>query len=164
MNQPLLYLPDITALVVKAQIREIDLHKIALKQEGVIKVDAYPDALFKGQVSFIGALAMQRFKDQVGEKYFNLTIALKDEDLRLRPGMTARISILSERVENTLTVPIQAVFDERGRKYCYQFESRRFKKIFVSIGRQNDDKVEIVSGLEAGDRLSLVKLSPNEFI
>jgi len=164
MNQPLLYLPDITALVVKTQIREIDLHKIALKQEGAIKVDAYPDALFKGQVSFIGALAKQKFRDQLGEKYFNLTVALQDEDLRLRPGMTARISILAERVENALTVPIQSVFDERGRKYCYQFESRRFKKKYISIGRQNDDKVEIMSGLEAGDRLSLVQLPPDALI
>ncbi|MDM8541029.1 efflux RND transporter periplasmic adaptor subunit [Desulfococcaceae bacterium HSG9] len=164
VNQPLLYLPDITTLVVKTQVREIDLHKIALQQEGVIKIDAYPDASFKGQVSFIGALAMQRFKDRLGEKYFNLTIVLKDEDLRLRPGMTARVSILAEQVENALTIPIQSVFDERGKKYCYQFEGRRFKKKYISIGRQNDDKVEVLSGLQAGDRLSLVKLSPNELI
>lgn len=164
MNQPLLYLPDIAALVVKTQVREVDLHKIALEQEGLVKVDAYPDALFKGRVVFIGALAKQRFKEQLGVKYFSLSIALKDEDLRLRPGMTARVSILAEQVENALIVPIQSVFDERGKKYCYQYQNKRFKKQYISIGRQNEDKVEILSGLKAGDRVSLIKLSPDEII
>jgi len=164
MNQPLLYLPDISALVVKTQVREIDLHKIALKQAGVVKVDAYPDALFEGLVSFIGALAAQRFKDRWGTKYFDLTVAINGENLRLRPGMTARVSILAEQVQNVLCVPIQAVFDDRKKKYCYQFNGAGFTKKYVSIGRQNDDKVEITSGLQQGDRLSLVKLAPDELI
>jgi multidrug efflux pump subunit AcrA (membrane-fusion protein) len=78
--------------------------------------------------------------------------------------MTARVSILAEQVQNVLCVPIQAVFDDRKKKYCYQFNGAGFAKKYVSIGRQNDDKVEITSGLRPGDRLSLVKLAPDELI
>ncbi len=91
-----------------------------------------------------------------GEKYFQLTVSLKGENSKLRPGMTARISVLADQVKNSLTIPVQAVFDEGGRKYCYKANGSRFKKIQISVNRQNEDMAEIVSGIEKGDRISLV--------
>jgi HlyD family secretion protein len=99
-NQPLLYLPDISSMIVKARVREVDLHKIALGQNCSIKVDAYPDVSFEGEVTFIGVLASEQFEGGKGEKYFEMTISLQDEDARLRPGMTARVSILNDSITN----------------------------------------------------------------
>ncbi len=61
-NQPLLYLPDISAMIVKTQVREIDLHKLVKNQECKVQVDAYPDSVLEGQVAFIGALASENFR------------------------------------------------------------------------------------------------------
>jgi HlyD family secretion protein len=158
-NQPLLYLPDMSSMIVKTQIREIDLHKVELEQQCTIKVDAYPDALFEGQVNFIGVLASKRFEGGIGEKYFQLTISLHGDDPRLRPGMTARVSILTDSVKSALCVPSQAVFDEEGKKYCYLHTGRGFTKTEVSLGKQNEDLAEIVSGLKEGDKVSLVRPS-----
>ncbi|NNK84515.1 MAG: efflux RND transporter periplasmic adaptor subunit, partial [Desulfobacterales bacterium] len=156
-NQPLLYLPDISAMIVKTQVREIDLHKLVNGQKCKVQVDAYPASVLEGQVAFIGALAAENFKLGRGEKYFELTIALKDKDERLRPGMTARVSILSDSIDKQLTIPVQAVFQVAGNKFCYKFLDNRFKKVEITTGRQNEDLAVVLSGLNAGDQVSLIK-------
>jgi len=158
-NQPLLYLPDISSMIIKTQVREVDLHKIALGQKCMIRADAYPDTLFEGEVIFVGVLATGRFGRTAVEKYFQLTVSLKNEDPRVRPGMTARVSILTEQVRNALSVPVQAVFDEGGVKYCHRFLGKKFEKVRVSLGRRNEDMSEIISGLQEGDRISLIRPS-----
>jgi HlyD family secretion protein len=160
-NQPLLYLPDISSMLVKTQVREIDLHKIAVGQPCSVAVDAYPDPVFDGSVSFVGALAAENLKLGRGEKYFELTVRLSGGDDRLRPGMTARVSILSDRVEDQLTLPVQAVFEEGGLTHCYLYREKKYKKVGVTTGRQNEDRVVIRSGLKSGDRVSLIKPDGN---
>lgn len=156
-NQPLLYLPDISSMIVKTQVREVDLYKITTGQKVSVRVDAYPDALFEGEVTSIGVLADAAEGEKGGEKYFQFTVSIKGEDARLKPGMTARLSIQSSIIKNALTIPIHAVFNEGGRRYCYVSTEKGFEKIEVAIGKQNEDRVEILSGLKRGDRISLVK-------
>ncbi|KPJ78799.1 MAG: hypothetical protein AMJ54_01535 [Deltaproteobacteria bacterium SG8_13] len=156
-NQPLVYLPDISSMVVKTQVREIDLHKIVVGQNCRVQVDAYPESVFAGEISFVGALASEFQRLGRGEKYFELTIALKDQNDRLRPGMTARVTILSATVKEQLVIPVQAVFQEGGATYCYRHSGAGFEKVGVITGRQNEDLVVIRSGLNPGDRISLVK-------
>ena len=158
-NQPLLYLPDISSMIVKTRVREVDLHKIGIGQKCNVRVDAYPEVLFEGEVGFVGVMASGRFEDGAGEKYFQMTVSLAGEDARLRPGMTARVSILTEQVNNVLSIPVHAIFNERGEKYCYQWLGKDFKKVPIVIGRLNEDVVEIRSGLEEGDQVSLVEPS-----
>ena len=71
--------------------------------------------------------------------------------------MTARVFILADRAQKVLSVPVQAIFDEGGTKFCYRFKGKYFKKVKVSLGRQNEDMVEIISGLNKGHKISLIK-------
>jgi HlyD family secretion protein len=158
-NQPLLYLPDISAMIVHTQVREVDLHKISKGQNTTIQVDAYPDIRFAGTVTAIGVLATDNAEGGRGEKHFQVTIAMRGEDVRLRPGMTARVYIHTDAVKDVLTVPIHAVFNEGGRKICYLHKGGNLTKMDVTVGRQNEDVIEIVSGLNNGDRVSLIKPS-----
>ena len=158
-NQPLLYLPDISAMIVRTQVREVDLHKISKGQKTIIQVDAYPDVLFAGTVTAIGVLATDSLEGGRGEKYFQVTVAMSGEDVRLRPGMTARVYIHTDAVKNVLTVPTYAVFNEGGQKFCYVYQGGGLIKRDVKVGRQNEDVIEIVSGLSNGDRISLIKPS-----
>ena len=158
-NQPLLYLPDISAMIVKTQVRELDLYKIKIGQRASIRVDAFPDSTYNGEVTMIGALGSERTEGSRGEKYFQLSVAMKGSDNRLRPGMTARVFILAESVQKALCIPRHAAFDESGQKWCYVSQGKRFKKVNVVLGKQNEDVVEIRSGLKVGDRIALVKPS-----
>ncbi len=164
-NQPLLYLPDISTMIVKTQIREVALHKIAVDQICTVRVDAYPDTLFSGKVTSIGMLATERFERGIGERYFQLTITLTEEDRRLRPGMTARIAVDAGNAANILVVPVHAVFDDDSVTFCYLAEKDGiFRKKEIVTGRQNEDLVEIVSGLQEGDLVSLLRPPSDQIV
>ncbi len=157
-NQPILYLPDVLKMIVKTKVREVDLHKIELNQHGRIIVDAYPDADLTGTLTFIGALATSEESGKSREKYFQVIFQVTEEDSRLRPGMTCRISIQAESVRNALTVPVQAVFSENQLDVCYVLRRQGgFEKKVVVTGRQNEEFVEITGGLQAGEQVSLVR-------
>jgi HlyD family secretion protein len=163
-NQPLLYLPDISTMIVKTQIREVDLHKVAIGQPCTVGVDAYPNTRFRGKVTAIGMLATERHERGLGEKYFQMTVTLQGEDRRLRPGMTARITVAAGTAKDTLLVPIQAVFDDGSGTFCYLFDGKgSYRKQKVVTRHQNEDLVEIVSGLSEGDAVSLLR-PPSERI
>jgi HlyD family secretion protein len=164
-NQPLLYLPDISTMIVNTQIREVDLHKVALGQPCAVRVDAFPDSLIRGKVTLIGMLAAERFEGGIGEKYFQLTVTLEGQNNRLRPGMTARITVDSEDATGILYVPVHAVFNDGAHTFCYRaVNNGKFREQAVVVGRQNEDAVEIVSGLEKGDRVSLLRPPPEQIL
>ncbi len=158
MNQPILYLPDVSKMMIKTQAREVDLHKIKLGQQGRIVVDAYPDARLTGELTFIGSLATAEESRQSFEKYFQVLFKVNEEDNRLRPGMTCRISIQVESLKDSISVPIQVVFMKDQNSFCYvkkgqgEFEIRN-----VTTGRQNIEFVEILDGLDVGEQVSLIK-------
>ncbi len=157
-NQPLLYLPDISTMIVKSQVREVDLHKVGVGQSCSVRVDAYPETAFEGTVTNIGMLATQQFEQDLGEKYFQITVTLKGENRKLRPGMTARTTVKGDPAQETLFVPVQAIFDNGVERYCYRVEKEgHFRKRIVTTGRQNEDVVEILAGLEAGQRVTLLR-------
>lgn len=160
-GQPLVYLPDVSSMVVKTEVREVDIHKIAAGQHATVHVDAYPDLVFSGTVNSVGVLAAERPESGKGEKYLQVTVAIQGEDPRLRPGMTARVSIMVDAVKDVLSVPLAAVYSEEGGKYCFVASGAGFRKAGVTVGRQNEDLAEILSGLKAGEQVSLIKPSPD---
>ncbi len=162
-NQPILYLPDISTMIVKTDIREVDLHKISLDQTAQVQVDAYPDARLQGKVGFIGALAAEVRGGGTGGKFFQCMVNILTRDLRLRPGMTSRVTILSGQVKDALCVPVSALFIEDGGCFCYRAERGGFERITVKTGRQNLDYVEIVSGLDPDDRVALTRPEPYSY-
>mgnify|MGYP001159226444 CR=1 FL=1 len=157
-NQPLLYLPDISSMIVKTLVREVDLHKITKEQRASIQVDAYPKLSLTGDVTSIGALANDNPEAAKGEKYFQVIVAIRNNDsTNLRPGMTARVNLLTDAAKNVLSVPVQAVFSEGAGKYCYVGKGQNVRKVKVELGRQNEDYAEIIAGLKDGDTVSLIK-------
>ena len=161
-NQQLLYLPDISSMIVKSLVREIDLHKITKGQRATIQVDAYPKQAFNGQVTFIGVLASDGGEVGKGEKHFQVVVSLQGENADLRPGMTARVAIHIDTARDVLAVPVQAVFIEGAKTYCYVSRGNSVKKVAVGIGKQNEDYAEIATGLESGDTVSLIKPAEEE--
>jgi HlyD family secretion protein len=158
INQPILYLPDITNMIVKSKVREIDLHTITLEQQGVIQVDAYPDRSFTGRLTFIGAVAVAEASGAGKEKYFQVVFDLTEEDERLRPGMTCRLSIVSRSVTQVIAVPVQAVFSGDQKAFCYVMKKHGgFETRQVTVGSQNTDVVEITEGLREGEKISMTR-------
>lgn len=158
MNQPILYLPDVSKMMIKTKAREVDLHKIKLGQQGSIIIDAYPDARLTGELTFIGSLATAADSPQSFEKYFQVLFKVNEEDNRLRPGMTCRISIRVETVNDAIVVPLQAVFTDDQSSFCYVKKKQGGYEVRkVTTGRQNIEFIELTAGLDVGEQVSLIR-------
>ena len=144
-------------MLVKSQLREEDLHKIRIGQPASVRVDAYPDASFQGEVDNIGVLAVESAESGSIGKHFQYTVKLKGTDERLRPGMTARVSIISDQVKDVLRIPVAALFQDDKQRFCHVRVRGRLEAVPVKIGRSNEDWVEIREGLAAGQQVSLVR-------
>lgn len=160
-NQPLLYFPDISEMIVQTRIREIDLYKVHKGQQCSVRADAYPNAVYQGKISAIGAIATERQEGSGGERFFQLTVTLTNNDTRLRPGMTARVVIMVDNRKNVIAVPIHAIFKENKETFCYRRHGGTFEKVPVSLGTDNHNMIEIVSGIEPGDTISVIQPPPD---
>ena len=153
-NQPLIIIPDLSQMTVQTQVRETDIYKVEKNQQVIISADAYPELRLTGEVNFIGTLA-QEDRVRQGGKYFSVTILVRDADPRLRPGMTARVELLVERLEDVLYVPLEAVFERGGKHFVYSTDRGRSEVREVLVGASNEDHVVIETGVEAGELVLL---------
>lgn len=155
-NQPLLYLPDIASMIVETTIREVDVHKVRIGTPTTTRVDAFPAVALQGRVVSIGVLAESGARRGDVTKVFQLTIELLGGVDNLRPGMTARSTILAGSIEDVMCVPVAAVFVEESGVYCFVENGKEFVRTPVELGSQNDVVVEIRSGLSEGEMVTLV--------
>ncbi|MEE9263059.1 MAG: efflux RND transporter periplasmic adaptor subunit, partial [Vicinamibacteria bacterium] len=153
-NQPIVIVPDLSQMVAETQIRETDIHKVEKNQRVLIFVEAYPELRLQGDVSFIGTLAQEEQGGPSG-KYFQVTILVKKVDPRLRPGMSARVELLVERIDNARYVPLESVFEKGGRRYCYVLRKGKLQVQEVLTGPSNENHIVIEAGLESGERVLL---------
>jgi HlyD family secretion protein len=152
-NQPLIILPDIQRMVVETRVRETDVHKVERNQKVAVRVEAYPDLRLTGAVTLVGTLAQEE-KERRGTKFFSVTVQIKEQEPRLRPGMTARVDIEVEERPRALYVPLDAVFEREGRSVVYLAGSSRSAREVV-LGPSNADFVVVERGLARGERVLL---------
>ena len=155
-NQALMDLPDLDSMLVKTKVREIDLFKVAIGKKACIQVDSYPQASFSGTVHSIGVLALSGLSGGSEEKCFELRVTLDNPDERLRPGMTSRVTIYTQSIENELSIPLHSIFEDEEHCYCYVSGVNGYEKRDLKIGACNDQWAEVRSGLEEGEQVCLI--------
>ncbi len=161
-NQPILDLPDLSQMIVKTKVREVDLFKVQIGKSALLEVDAYPNTFFEGHVLSIGVLALADLGRSGAEKYFEVKIALTKPDERLRPGMTARVTMHSQSVHKKIAVPLPALFEVDKRPCCYVLEGNSFRLRPIEVGAMNEQWVEIKSGLKEHEQVALALPDPGQ--
>jgi len=148
-----LKLADLRQMVVETRISEIDISKIYKGQKANISVDAYPYRTYEGKIIKIAAMAI----DYSNVKVFPIEIEIVDVDEKLKPGMTANVTIIGEKRKDILVIPIRAIFaDEEGSDIVYKVVNDSIAdSILVKTGLNDFQKVEIIEGLEEGMKISL---------
>jgi RND family efflux transporter MFP subunit len=151
-GQGLINLPDLSEMVVKATVSEVDAAKIDSSQEAVVSLDAVPGKTYRGEVRKKSTLA--RRKDP-GSKInvFDVEIVLLEKDEQLKPGMSASCRIVIDQIPDVIKIPLEAVFEKEGRTVVY-LENKR--EVEVQVGRRSDMEIEITSGLQGGEKVCLV--------
>jgi multidrug efflux pump subunit AcrA (membrane-fusion protein) len=148
----LMTVADLTKLVVRMKISEMDVLKLHEGMAVKVTVDAIPGAEFAAKVSVVSP---QAEKDSNGIKSFRVDVALEKNDSRLKPGMTARVDGLLEARKNVLKIPLSAVFEEGGKELAYSgapVDKEKPRKIPLKLGLRNETDAEVLEGAKPGDK------------
>jgi len=171
MNNPgtiLLTIADLSVMEVEVEVDETDVVSVAVGQEADIRVDAYPEATFKGRVTEVGSSAIQRGVGGVAtreSKDFKVVITLEDPSESLKPGLSASADIIVAERKDALAVPISALVlrdrDEpaaggspaREEEGVFAVENGRAAFVPVGRGIMGGMRIEITSGLTEGQEV-----------
>jgi len=136
---------------IETNIPEADIAKVKIGNFAKATLDAYgDDELFEAEVVKIDPAETVI----EGVSTYKATLAFKNENEKIRSGMTANIDILTGKKENVLAVPQRAVAEKNGEKFIKVIKNKEPKEIKVETGlRSSDGRVEIVSGLSEGDEI-----------
>ena len=135
---------------IEVDIPETDIGKVDLKDPCSISLDALPEIEFSGKIMEIDPAesVIQ------GVVYYKVKASLEAEEDKIKPGMTANISITTDSRENVLILPQRAVIKKNGNKMVKIPVKRGFQEVEVQTGLiGSEGKIEIVSGLKEGDRV-----------
>jgi len=133
---------------VEVDIPETDVAKMQLEDVAQITLDAFGDDVkFNGKVLTIDP-ASTEIQDVV---YYKVKVSLDETDKPIKPGMTANVTINTEKRDNVLFIPSRAV-RTNGSKYVRVLKDNVSQDVEIKIGLKADDgKVEVVEGLNEGD-------------
>ncbi|MEK7162487.1 MAG: HlyD family efflux transporter periplasmic adaptor subunit, partial [Patescibacteria group bacterium] len=143
---------------IEANLPEADISKVKINDFARLTLDAYgSDVRFEARVA-----ALDPAETIVeGVVTYKATFEFLAEDSRIRPGMTANLDILTARRENVLTLPSRAVRTKDSVKFVLrQRTDGSLEEVEVKLGLLGSDgRMEIVSGLEAGDKVALGRVA-----
>ena len=152
-GQPLLTIGDLSTLLVRCDLNQIDIARIRLEQSVELTFDAIPDQTFQARVTKIAPAAVKA-KDQDVEM-FPVEATLDVAPAAIKAGMTADVKFKVAEHDDVLTVPIEAVVkDKDGKAHVYVItdgaDGPERTKTAVELGPRSDREQAIASGLKAG--------------
>ena len=107
-SPPLMTIADLSKMVVKTYINEVDMERLRMDQKAVIKVDAYKNTTYEGRVAEISPSGEER--DNIIT--FEVMVEVVGSPSELRPGMSADVDVVTYEEKDVLMLPIDAVQDE----------------------------------------------------
>jgi RND family efflux transporter MFP subunit len=153
---PLAELPDADSLRISAHVDETERGRLALKQLVTVHLDAIPDLQFTGTIEEISTLASEDFSAGWPiPRNFDVRIILDQSDPRLKPGMTAQVTVIVDRVRDALTIPVRASFQKEGETLAYVWGGSKFRTQLIEVSRRSGDRILVAKGLQTGDRIAL---------
>ncbi len=158
-RQHILSLPDLTRMQVKTSVHESVQNQIKEGLPVTIRIDAFPDRAYTGSVKSIGVLPDQGSWHSGDTKMYETYVTIDEDVEEIKPGMTAIVEIHIDRVEDAVTVPVQAIQQKEKETFVYLERNGRIERQDIEVGKTNDKFVEIKSGVNENDRVVLNPLA-----
>jgi HlyD family secretion protein len=170
---------DLKSLIIRVNLNEVDIAKVHVGQPVRVTLDAYPQKIFTGKVTFVAPSAELVEKIKV----FKIEVTLDELGEAFRTGMSANVEILGEKRDKATSIPLEALQKRDGQTVAYRLKanltpkqmsaakgglsgrskfvwlSDHWKDYFdvvpVSAGIATLERVEIMSGLKSGEQVAL---------
>lgn len=155
-GQPIITIPDMSKLGVEVKIHESSIKKIELGQKVFITAESVPDKTLVGRIAKVAVLPdsnASRYNPSL--KVYPATVEIEGTHEFLKPGMSAKVEIIVEELEDVTYAPVQSVFVENGGHFVFVRTLGGYERRVVEIGAHNNDFIELKKGLEAGDEVLL---------
>ena len=149
-------LPDLSSMISKIYVSEIEVNKVKNDQKVTITIDALPGKSWKGSVFSVANIGEQL--ENSDAKMFEVLIRIDGVNLELRPGMTTYNKIILSSFDDVIYIPTECVYTgSDGIPFVYKKNKTRQ---IVVLGEMNEKNIIVKQGLEPGTSLYLI--APDE--
>ncbi len=146
-------LPDLSEMISKTYVNEIDISKVKVGQKVNIGIDAFPEKKFTGTVTEVANIGEQL--QSTNAKVFEVKILVNEFDSILRPAMTTKNTIVTAVIDSVLSVPIEAIFNNDSVTFVYKKDGSGSVRQQVVVGLSNDNEIIVREGLTPEDQVLL---------
>lgn len=147
-------LPDLTKMLSKTYVNEVDVRKVKSGQKVEVGLDAYPDKKLSGQVIRVANVGEQRPNSDA--KVFEVAVEINGTDPTLRPSMTTSNKIVVSVKDSALFIPLETLHSHFDTiTFVYKKDGINMIKQEVIVGETNANDAVVLKGLKEGDRVYL---------
>lgn len=155
-RQELIKLPDLSRMKVVVKIHESHINMIRAGLPAFVVLDSDPDKRYAGVVAKVAPLPDTQARwGNPNLKVYNTEVYLSENPPNVKPGVSAKAEIVITNIADVLSVPIQAVTTFKGKQVAYVVNRGTPEPRPVEVGMFNTKFIQVVQGLEAGDRVML---------
>lgn len=152
MGRSLGSVPDLTWMKVNTVVDETDFLKVELGQQVNVRLDALPDVVFEGAVTYMSKLC-RPVERGASQKVFDVEVKLNVSDDRLKPGMTVSCEFICSELQDVVQAPLECVEFDDDRNFVYVKRGGKTIKQEVKTGPMNNTHVVIEGNIEPGQGL-----------
>jgi cobalt-zinc-cadmium efflux system membrane fusion protein len=138
---------DLSSVWVDANVFEKDLARVRVGQEVKVTVPAFPNVAFSGRVILISSVV------NPDTRAVQVRTEVPNPSGSLKPDMFANVEIITDAHAAAISIPQSALLDDGGRNIVFVATGKGYEKRAVTAGIQSNDRVEILDGLRAGDKV-----------
>ena len=146
-------LPDLSKMISKTYVNEIDISKVQKGQPVRITIDAFPERQYSGIVDEVANIGQQMQGSDA--KVFEVVINVNQSDTIMRPSMTTKNEIITAAFDNVLALPIDAVHSNDTLTFVFINKGNYVVRKEVKTAASNENEIVITEGLEAGEEVLL---------
>lgn len=146
-DKSLFKITDLSTVIVSADLPEADLQRVKQGSTVKVKIASYPDKVFSGVISFISEHV------HPDSRTVSIRARLENPDKKFRTNMFAEIDLEGQK-QNLLSLPKQALQEHAGQKIVFVLTKDGFEERKIKIGKESEDFVEVVSGVEQGEKVA----------
>lgn len=138
-------LPDLSSMISKTFINEIDISRVKIGQKVKVGIDAFPDKQFDGVVRDVANIG--QVLPNGDSKVFEVTVKVLGTDPQLRPSMTTSNIITTEVLNDVTFIPLDAIFKNDSLQYVYVKHKGSWKKQIIDTGATNENYAIVIEGV-----------------
>ena len=141
---------EISRIIYEIGLSDRELAHVTLGNRVNVRVDAFPEKIFNGEITRISGNA------NPGTGSFPIEVTVENSNHKILPGMVGRVEISGKIHHDRIIVPLMSVQQQLEGTVVYTVENNRVSKKWVRLGKVLGDRVLILEGIEPGDRIVLV--------